>query len=483
MAIEMSYNKLTESDIRSLKEIVGDDYVSIEEEELIVNAIDAFPGDFHKPEAVVWPDDPYQVARVLAYANDRRIPVTTRAAGTSLSGCCLPLFGGIVLNMARMNRIKEIAERDMTVVVEPGVVYDRLNETLQKYGLFFPPDPGSASVCTIGGMVANNASGLRAVKYGVTKDYVLALQVALPNGKLLRLGSRAFKSSVGPDLTRMMVGSEGTLGIFTEITLRLRPLPRKIVTALALFSQATSATDAVYDIVRRGLDPAAIEFLDKTAIRAVSQFRDLNLPPAEALLVLELHGEDDHAKRMMGEAEKILKKHNAFEVRSADEEEERKKIWEARKGTYPAVLRLSPSPITGDVIVPISKLTNIVQKSYEVAAKYGVQTAVFGHVGDGNIHNLWFADRRDTDLWERANKANEEVITHAVSLGGAVSAEHGIGIEKRKFMRLQHGEAYDLLTKLKRLMDPNNILNPGIMFEAKDIASVKLEEVAGLVGV
>ncbi len=469
----MRYKKVSGEDLENLRRIVGDDYVSTDEDELAANAIDAFPGEFHMPEAVVWPGNAHEVARVLAYANENRIPVTIRAAGTSLSGC-VPLYGGIVLNITRMNRVKEIAERDMLAVVEPGVIYERLNEQLSRYGLFFPPDPGSAVACTVGGMVANNASGMRAVKYGVTRDYVLALEMALPSGKLVKLGARVFKTSIGPDLTRLMVGSEGALGVFTEITLRLRPLPRKMVTALALFDKVTDATDAVYEIVRTGLDPAAIEFLSRKTIQAVTQFRDLNIPDADALLIIELHGRDEHVLEHMRDVERILERHGAFHIKSAEEEGERKRIWEARKGAYPSLLRISPSPLTGDIIVPISKITDMVAKSYEIAERYGVDMGMVGHIGDGNVHHTWFADRREPGSWERASKANEEIVRYAIELGGAASAEHGIGIEKKKFMRLQHGEAYELMLQLKRLFDPNNILNPGIMFDLEDVMAVEL---------
>ncbi len=466
------YKRPGERDFEELRRIVGDEYVSTEEEELAANAIDAFPGEFHMPDVVVWPRDAEQVSRVLAYANRERIPVTVRAAGTGLSGC-IPLYGGIVLNLTRMNKIKALAERDMVVVVEPGVVYERLNEELRKYGLFFPPDPGSALSCTVGGMVANNASGMRAVKYGVTRDYVLGLETVLPDGRIVKLGTRVFKTSIGPDLTRLMVGSEGVLGVFTEVTLRLRPLPRRAVTALAFFDKVTDATEAVYDIVRNGLDPAALEFISRRSIKAVSDFKNLNLPEADAMLIVELHGRDDYVVKHMHDVKEILDKHRAFEVRLAETEEERNNIWAARKGAYPALLKVSKSPLSGDIIVPISKITEMVEKSYEIASRYNLDFGIIGHIGDGNVHHIWFADRSEPDSWERAVKANDEIVRYAIEMGGAASAEHGIGIEKKKFMKLQHGEAYELLLKLKRFFDPNNILNPGIMFDVEEVLAAE----------
>jgi len=468
------YKKPSERDFEELRRIVGGEYVSTDEEELATNAIDAFPGEFHMPDVVVWPRDAGQVSRILAYASRERIAVTVRAAGTGLSGC-IPLYGGIVLNLTRMNRIKEIAERDMVAVVEPGVVYERLNEELRKYGLFFPPDPGSAITCTIGGMVANNASGMRAVKYGVTRDYVLGLETVLPTGEVIKLGARVFKTSIGPDLTRLMVGSEGILGVFTEVTLRLRPLPKTAVTALAFFDKVTDATDAVYDVIRQGLDPAALEFISRRSIKAVSDFKNLNLPDADAMLIVELHGRDEHVIRQMQEVRAALERHNAFEVRLAETEEERSNIWAARKGAYPALLKVSKSPLSGDIIVPISKITEMVEKSYEIAAKYGMDFGMIGHVGDGNVHHIWFADRSEPGSWERAVKANDEIVKYAIELGGAASAEHGIGIEKKKFMQLQHGkETYELLLKLKRFFDPANILNPGIMFDVEEVLAAEV---------
>lgn len=459
------FSKFEKRDLEFLKRTVGEANVSVEEPELLIHAVDSFPSEWVKPDAVVWPETTEQVSRILGYANESRLPIVPRGAGSSLAGNVLPVSHGIVLNFRKMSSIVKILDRDLQAVVQPGLVYDKLNSELQPYNLFFPPDPGSSSVCTIGGMVANNASGMGAVKYGVTRDYVLKLEVVLPNGQIIRSGSNALKSSTGYDLVRLFVGSEGTLGVITEITLKLRTLPAAMKTAVAYFDSVSAATEAVSEMMRSGLIPSALEFLDHETILAVNRQEGLGLKETAAMLLAEFHGTGDCTAHELESALSILRKNGAVELHTAKDADERMRLWAGRKGAYPALARSAPNPIIGDVVVPISKITAMVRFAYEAAAKYDVKLACFGHSGDGNVHPVVMADRSDKVLWERAARAVEEIVTYAISLGGVASGEHGIGVEKKRFMELQHGESLELMKSIKRLVDPNCIMNPGKIFD------------------
>jgi glycolate oxidase subunit GlcD len=458
------FSRFENRDLEFLTAVVGKEGVSTEEPELLVNATDALVAEWIKPDVVVWPESTEQVSKMIAYANQRKLPVTPRGAGSSLSGNVVPVHHGIVLNFRRMKKI-EIFEKDLQVRVGPGVVYDELNAQLQLFNLFFPPDPGSSSVCTIGGMVANDASGLGAVKYGVTRDYVIGLEVVLPNGKIMRTGSRAAKSSTGYDLVGLFVGSEGTLGTITEITLKLRTLPPARKTATTYFDSVSAATDAVSDVIRLGLNPAAIEFLDRQTILAINRAENLGLLEREAMLLIEFHGTEEFAAHELKLALDVCKKHGGSDVHEAKDDDERKKLWAGRKGAYPSLLQSSPTVIIGDIVVPISKITEMLEETYKIAEKNNVKLACFGHFGDGNIHHNVLADRTDKELWGRAVRANEEIIAYAIKLGGVASGEHGIGLEKKQFMESQHRDSLVLMKEIKRLIDPQNIMNPGKFFD------------------
>jgi glycolate oxidase subunit GlcD len=459
------FSQFERKDFDFLASVVGASNVSVLEPELIISATDAFGGEWSKPDIVVWPDNTDQVSKILSYANQRRIPVTPRGAGSSLSGNVVPLYRGIVMSFRRMNRIIEVFDKDLQVRVEPGVVYDELNARLQPCGLFFPPDPGSSTVCTLGGMVANNASGLGAVHYGVTRDYVLGLKVVFPDGKVMSIGSRAAKSSSGYDLVGLFVGSEGTLGVITEITLKLKTLPRVRTTATAYFSSVSSATDAVRELMSRGLTPAALEFLDRETIVAINRAQNLGLVEEDALLLIEFHGTDGSAGSELKMALEICGTHGGCDIREAGDEEERKRLWAGRKAAYPSLLQSAPSAIIGDVVVPMSSITEMVASAYKIAADNHVRLACFGHLGDGNVHPTVLGDRRDEESWTRVAKTNSEIVEYAIKLGGVASGEHGIGIEKKQFMQLEHGDSLVLMKEIKRLMDPQNIMNPGKFFD------------------
>jgi len=458
------FSRFEKRDLDFLAGVVGESNVTTEESELLINATDALPGEWIKPDVVVWPQSTEQVSKIINYANSRSIPVTPRGAGSSLSGNVVPVHHGIVLSFRRMKKIK-VFDKDLQVRVGPGVVYDELNAKLQPFNLFFPPDPGSSSVCTIGGMVANNASGLGAVKYGVTRDYVIGLEVVLPNGKVVLTGSRAAKSSTGYDLVGLFVGSEGTLGAITEITLKLRTLPSARKTATTYFNSVSAATDAVSEIMRTGLNPAAIEFLDRQTIAAINRAKNIGLLEREAMLLIEFHGTEESVMRELKLALDICRQHGASDFHEANDDDERKELWAGRKGAYPSLVQSSPNSIIGDVVVPISKITEMLQQTYKIADRNNVKLACFGHCGDGNVHPNILADRADKDLWERAVKTNEEIVAYAIKLGGVASGEHGIGIEKKQFMELEHGDSLALMKEIKRMIDPKNIMNPGKFFD------------------
>jgi glycolate oxidase subunit GlcD len=460
----VEFSKFGKDDLDFLTKVVGSENVSTDESELLINATDALPAEWIKPDVVVWPENADQVSKIVAYANQHRLPVTPRGAGSSLSGNVVPVHHGIVVSFRRMKNI-EVFDKDLQVRVGPGVVYDELNAKLQQFNLFFPPDPGSSSVCTIGGMVANDASGLGAVRYGVTRDYVIGLEVVLPDGKIVRTGSRAAKSSTGYDLVGLFVGSEGTLGAITEVTLKLRTLPPARKTATTYFDSVSAATDAVSDIIRLGLNPAALEFLDRQTILAINRAENLGLLEREAMLLIEFHGTEEMAAHELKLGLDVCRKHGGSDVHEAKDDDERKKLWAGRKGAYPSLLQSSPTAIIGDIVVPISKITEMLEEIYKIAEKNNVKLACFGHCGDGNVHPNILADRTDKDLWGRAVRTNEEIVAYAIKLGGVASGEHGIGIEKKQFMELEHGDSLVLMKEIKRLIDPQNIMNPGKFFD------------------
>jgi len=460
------FSKVSSNDVEYLEKLCGSNNVSIAEEDLVTNAIDAQLGGFHRPEVVVWPENSEQISKILKYADEKKIPVYPRGGGTGLTGT-VPIYRGIVVNMKKMNKIIEVDEDNMQTRVQPGIVYDNLNRELERYGLFFPPDPSSGASCTVGGMVASNASGLKAVKYGTTREYVLGFEAAFPKNGLLRLGTKTFKYSLGFDIVKMLVGSQGTLAIFTEVTLRLRPLPESMATVAAFFKSIAEANRTIYNIVRRGLDVAALEFMDKSTMNAVSEFKKINFPDAEAMLLIETHGCEKTVSEELGRCINIVKQNGGFEIWHATSKEERERLWAARKGAYPSVLKLGRYTLISDVIIPLSRLVEAVQKAYDIGNKYGLKTSCIGHFGDGNLHVNWGTDKSIEEL----HRANDELNRWVISIGGAVSGEHGIGTEKKAYMKLQHGESYNMMIKIKRLLDPNFILSPGIIFELEDLLS------------
>ncbi len=402
---------------------------------------------------------------MLEIANREKLPVIPRGAGTSLSGMTVPARGGIVLDLSRMNRILKISIEDRLAIVEPGVVYADLEKSLARHGFFFPPDPASGKVATLGGNVATNAGGVKGAKYGTTRDYVLALQVVLADGRIMRTGSRAMKSVSGYDLTRLFVGSEGTLGVVTEITLKINPKPTATSTAMATFDKLEDAGRAVVQIMHSGIVPSVLEILGRHTIQAINQNTELSLPEVEALLLAETdgytRGETEH---QMAKILGVFRRNNPREVREARSEAEAADLWRARKSAYAVLARIKTHFVLEDVTVPMGKVIDLLRGVEEIARRRGIQIATFGHAGDGNLHPQILYDGYDARETGKKEAAAADLFKLAIELGGTLTGEHGIGLSKAPFMTLEHdAAAMGVMRGIKKLLDPNNILNPGKM--------------------
>jgi len=458
---------LSDVDVGALREIVGKENVSTRSPDLDAHSRDESWVEPHRPDAVVWPASAAQISSILRLANERGIPIVPWSGGSSLEWNPIPVQGGIVLAMYRMNKIVEIREDDLQVIVQPGVVYDHLNTRLRRLGMFFPPAPGSSDVATIGGMVANNSSGMRAVKYGVTRNYVLKLEVVLPNGEIITVHGNAKKSTSGYDLVSLFVGSEGTLGVVSEITLRLAGLPEKIGAAVVVFGQLGDATNAVYECVRYGLDLSAVEVLDSATVRAINGQEGLSLSETPTLF-LEFHGTQAAVEEQIDYARELCEDNGCagFEVALTPEAYER--LWSARRGAHDSIKLSHPgcTMIAGDVCVPISKFGDMIEFAHSLSRPLDVLIYAFGHAGDGNLHTEIIAHREDGDEFARALSATAQVVTHALQMGGTVAGEHGVGFAKREFMTREHGPSLRVMQAIKGLLDPNGIMNPGKIFPA-----------------
>jgi glycolate oxidase len=419
----------------------------------------------HRPSCGVWPGTAEQVSEILKLANREQIPVIPRGAGTGLSGMSVPAKGGIVLDLNRMNKILAISIEDRLAVVQPGVVYASLESALAPYDFFFPPDPASGKVSTLGGNVATNAGGVKGAKYGTTRDYVLGLQVVLPDGRVMRTGSKAIKSVSGYDLTRLFVGSEGTLGVVTEIILKINPKPRATSTALATFDNLEDAGHAVTEIMHSGILPSVLEILGRETLVAINQNTDLNLPEVDAMLLVETDGyTSEETEYQMKKILDIFRQNHAQEVKEAKSEAEVTELWKARKSAYAVLARIKTHFVLEDVTVPIGKVAKMLRGVNEIAKKYNLQIATFGHAGDGNLHPQILYDGYDPDQVKRMEAASGELFKLAISLEGTLTGEHGIGLSKARYMTLEHDPAaMDVMRSLKKMFDPNNILNPGKM--------------------
>jgi len=453
---------LKEADIVYLTNIVSTERFSRGESVRYHHAHDE---SFHKPclpEAVLWPGNTDEVSRIVAYAFENRIPVTPWGAGSSLEGNPIPIQGGIVLDLQQMNRILAVRPEDFQADVEAGVVYKELNRTLEMEGLFFPPDPGAAA--TIGGMIGNNASGIRSVKYGATRDYVMRLTVVLPDGQVIETGCRSRKSSSGYDLCRLFTGAEGTLGIVTEATLKLMGLPAAFMAVRATFPTVSDATRTVFEIMRSGLTPGAMEFLDSDIVRVLNQDRDLHLEESPTLL-MEFSGYSERGlEDEMHFVSEICQENACLLLDRGIGPDERKRLWEIRHLTHESIRRAHPGllSLSMDVAVPLSRYSELVAFIKETVAD--LTAYVFGHAGDGNIHVVVMDNPDDEVRWAAVEEAHHRIVRQALAFKGTCTGEHGIGLGKRGFMALEHGESLETMKKIKALLDPRGIMNPGKMF-------------------
>lgn len=444
--------------------IVGEDNFTRNIIDLVSYSCDASEHS-HRPLCAVFAETTEQIANLLKLANRENIPITPRGAGTGLSGMAVPVKGGIVLDLSRMNRILKISIEDRLAVVQPGVIYATLEKALAPHGFFFPPDPASGKVSTLGGNVATNAGGLKGAKYGTTRDYVLGLQVVLPDGRIMRTGSKAMKSVSGYDLTRLFVGSEGTLGIVTEITFKINPRPAATSTALATFDNLEDAGLAINQIMHSGIIPSALEILGRETIAAINQNTDLNLPEVDAMLLVETDGYTrEETTYQMEKVIRIFEANHPREVKQAKTEAEVKDLWAARKSAYPVLSRIMNSSVLEDVTVPMTHIAELLKGVQDISRKHQIQIATFGHAGDGNLHPQILFDAYDPVQVERMEKATADLFELAIGLDGTLTGEHGIGLSKAPFMTLEHDPvAMEMMRTLKKTFDPNNILNPGKM--------------------
>ncbi|MHA1238294.1 MAG: FAD-binding oxidoreductase [Candidatus Odinarchaeia archaeon] len=452
----------TETHEKFMLDIVGEENVLTDPVDLLVYSTDATPLK-SKPCIVVFPTTTEQVTEIIKYANEKKVPVVPRGAGSSLSGGPVPIKGGIVLDFTKMNRILEIDEENFTVLVEPGVVYKDLDKELAKRGLFFPPDPSSQDWCTIGGMIAENAGGMRAVKYGVTRDWIMGAEVVLPTGKVIWSGAKTRKFASGYEIYRLMVGSEGTLGVITKAILRVTNLPNVRLAASAYFETLKQAGHCIYEIMRSGIDPSGAEVMDRLTMEAVSKFTGLTFPECGAMVIIELDGDSkEYVNMRLKKLKDIFSKMNAISYKIAETEEEAENLFESRHSAYSALTTYKPTAELEDVTVPISKVPEMFEAINKIAEKYNLLVATFGHMGDGNIHPNFLYDERDPDEVKRVEKAKEEIFRAALEMGGTLTGEHGIGAMKREYFALEHkSEEIEAMKIIKQALDPNNILNPG----------------------
>lgn len=460
------YNRLSAGDLNLLCDIVGQEWVSTAQADREQHARDQSFHPPHLPDVVVWPATTAEVSAVLQHANAHRIPVTAWGAGTSLEGNPIPMYGGIVLDLRRMDQIIAVRATDFQVDVQAGMLYKDMNEQLARYGLFFPPDPGANA--SIGGMVANNAAGIRTVKYGATRENVLGLEVVLADGRVIRCGTHAHKSSSGYDLVHLFTGSEGTLGIVTEATLKLWPLPDQFSAGVAAFQVVDEAAQAVYEIMGSGLSPAALELLDTNMVQLLNQEEQTGLPESPVLF-MEFHAATRTAlEEELKLVEEICTDNHCTSFQAGFGHDARRRLWHARHHAYEALLRANPNTdfLIIDVAVPISQFPALVMRARELIEQHGMVCYTLGHAGDGNLHLTPAYHPDDMASVERAEAFGTAIVEYALELGGTATGEHGVGIGKRKFMTAEHGESLAVMREIKQVLDPNGILNPGKIFES-----------------
>jgi glycolate oxidase len=459
---------LAQSSLAELARIVAPEKVLTQPEDLIPYSFDGTAALQQMPGCVLFARSVEQVAGVLRFANRMKIPVVTRGSGTGLSGGSLPSTDCVVLCTVKMDRILELDRQNLTMTVEPGVTTLQVADAAAVAGLFYPPDPGSMKISTIGGNVAENSGGLRGLKYGVTRNYVMGLEVVLPSGEIMWTGNKCVKDVAGYSLKDLFVGSEGTLGIITKVLLRLIPRPVAKKTMVATFSQMDHAAEAVSAIIAAQIIPCTLEFLDRTTIHCVEDYAKIGLPlDCEALLLMETDGHPAVVAEEAAQMEAICRKSGCLEVRVAKDDAEGARLASARRSAFSALARVAPTTILEDATVPRSELARMIRFVEAVARKYRLKIGTFGHMGDGNLHPTFLTDERNKEEMHRVEEAFKEIFDEAIRLGGTITGEHGIGLAKKSFLPKFAGEAQmEVMRRLREVLDPNGILNPGKMFDA-----------------
>ena len=450
-----------------LRSIVGPENVLTSKEDLIPYSFDGTAALHQMPGCVVFAQNKYHVRDVLLLGNETQTPIVTRGSGTGLSGGSIPSQGCIVLCTVKMHEILEVDRANLTMLVEPGVTTLAIADAATAVGLFYPPDPGSMKISTIGGNVAENSGGLRGLKYGITRNYVMGLEVVLPDGEILWTGNKCVKDVAGYSLRDLFVGSEGTLGVITKVLLRLIPKPAAKKTMVATFNAMDHAAQCVSDIIAAQIIPCTLEFLDRTTIHCVEDFAKVGLPlDCEALLLMETDGHPVVVGEEAAKMEEIARQNGAIEVRVAKNDEEATKLATARRSAFSALARLAPTTILEDATVPRSELAKMIRFVDAVAKKYKLRIGTFGHMGDGNLHPTFLTDERNKEEMKRVHEAFEEIFEEAIRLGGTITGEHGIGLAKKNFLPKFAGDAQmRVMRELRRALDPKGILNPGKMFD------------------
>jgi glycolate oxidase len=438
---------------------------STEPEDLACYGFDA-SGLEGRPALVAWPKTADEVSQVLRYAYENDIVIVPRGAGTGMTAGAVPPEGAVILSTEKLNRILEVDYENLNAVVEPGVINGEFQRALAGRGYFYPPDPASLEFCTLGGNVAENAGGPRALKYGVTRDYVMQLEAVLPDGRMITTGVKTHKGVVGYDLTRLLVGSEGTLAVVTKIRLRFLPMPEDVTTLLAFFGDVEAAGRAVSEIIASGILPRTLEFMDNECIKAVEKFKPTGLPTAiDALLLIELDG---YPEVIQKEADRVLGICRNWRAKCevAADEEARLKLWESRRAISPALYNISPTKINEDIVVPRSRLAEMLATLKRLSKDSGIPIVNFGHAGDGNIHVNIMADKRDKEKFKMAEEIVGEMFKRVLELGGTISGEHGVGLTKAEYIGMEIGEAeLGLMRNIKKVFDPKGLLNPGKIFK------------------
>ncbi|GAF41605.1 hypothetical protein FC83_GL002749 [Agrilactobacillus composti DSM 18527 = JCM 14202] len=458
--------------IEELRQIVGPQNIQTDATDIYTYGYDASPEYYHEPDVVIAPANKAEIIEVLAICRREQLPIVARGSGSNLSGGTVPIAGGIVMTFTRMNQILEFDQQNLTLTVEPGVITKAINQYTASAGLFFPPDPGSMQISTIGGNISENSGGLRALKYGVTKDYVLGLEVVLANGMVVETGGKLTKDVAGLDLTQLMVGSEGTLGIITKAILKLMPIPEANKTMIATYRSMEAAAQSVSDIIAAKIIPATMEFLDQVTIKAVEDFAHVGLPTeAAAMLLIQQDGHPREIDADIATIEKICRQGDAIDVQVAKDEAEGAKLMAARRTALSALARVKPTTVLEDATVPRSEIAPLVKFINDTAKKYKLYIGTFGHAGDGNMHPTCLTDLRDKDEMKRVHLAFDEIYRKTIELGGTVTGEHGVGLAKLAYLPWKLGASGMWAdAAIKAALDPDNILNPQKLYGRSEVA-------------